>query len=301
MNSILIHNIPQKEALGPLFAIYVFFTGLSAGSFFVSTLAYGFGQKQYRALSLPAIITATLMLIIAPLFLLFHLGQPYRVLNLGLYLNLYSPITWGSFLLTSYPVFCAIYGFCIYQKWDVAARRWGMIGIPFAISVHAYTGFILSFCHARPLWHSSMVPLLFLVSAVVSGTALMILVFAGWCRWKGEDCSTNSENGSLLLSLGKILGWILVLDLLMTGIEILTASVSGAETREALRVLLTGELALYFVGIEILLGKLVPLVLLFHPRCKRVGILFLACILIVIGILFMRLDLLQVGEFLPLL
>jgi len=301
VNSILLYTVPHKEALGHLFALYVFFTGLSAGSFFVSTLAYGFGQKQYRELSRPAIIVATLMLLIAPLFLLVHLGQPFRFWHLGLYFNLRSPITWGSFLLTTYPLFCLIYMYCIFKEMDIAARRWGLVGIPFAVAVHAYTGLILSFCHARPLWHSSMIPLLFLVSAVVSGTALMILVFFIWVRWKKEDCSTASENGRLLLSLGKILGWVLVLDIVMTAMEILSASVSGADTRRAVKELLTGELAFYFLGIEILLGKFVPLVLIFHPRFKRVWILLLACILIVIGILYMRLDLVHVGELIPLI
>ena len=65
--------------------------------------------------------------------------------------------------------------------------------------------------------------------------------------------------------------------------------------------LLTGELAPYFVGIEIILGKFVPLFILFHPRFRRVGPLLIASALIVLGILFMRLDLVHVGEMLPLL
>ena len=62
--------------------------------------------------------------------------------------------------------------------------------------------------------------------------------------------------------------------------------------------LLTGELAPYFVGIEIILGKIVPLFILFHPRLRRVGPLLVASVLIVLGILFMRLDLVHVGEML---
>jgi tetrathionate reductase subunit C len=190
---------------------------------------------------------------------------------------------------------------CIFQDKEKAAKRWGLIGIPFAVSVHAYTGFILAFCPARPVWHSSMIPLLFLVSAVVSGTALMIVVFAAQCRWRGEAMDAAAEQGRLLLSLGRILRWLLVLDLLLTGIDLLVASASGGVDRLGVGMLLTGALAPCFVGIEIILGKLVPLLILFHPRFQRVGPLLVASALIILGILFMRLDLIRVGEILPLL
>jgi len=301
VSSVLLYNVPHKESFGAFIALYIFFTGLSAGSFFVSTLSYGFGIKRYRALSGPAILTATAMLLVAPLFLLIHVGQPLRSWHLFLYLNAGSPITWGSFLLTTYPLFCLLYMVCIFAGKERAARVSGLVGIPFAVAVHAYTGFILSFCSSRPMWNSSMIPLLFLVSAVVSGTALMILIFAAWCRWKGEEITAQSENGSLLLSLGRILGWMLLADLLLTGFEILVASVSGTESRWAVGELIRGELALHFVGVEIVLGKLLPLPLLFFPRFQRTGVLLFACLLIVLGILFMRLDLVQVGEMIPLL
>jgi tetrathionate reductase subunit C len=301
LSTMLLYNIHHEESFGAFIALYIFFTGLSAGSFLLSTLAYGFGMVRFRAVSRPAIIVATLMLMIAPLFLLVHVGRPLRSWHLFFYLNPASPITWGSFLLTAYPLFCLIYMYCIFREKTRAARFWGLLGIPFAISVHAYTGFILSFCSARPMWNSSMIPLLFLVSAVVSGTALVILVYSGWCRWQGREISAGSESGDLILSLAKLLGWVLVLDLFMTGIDVLVASVSGAESRWAVRELLSGELALHFVGIEIVLGKLVPLPLLLLPRFRKPVFIFLACALIILGILFMRLDLVKVGELAPLL
>lgn len=301
MNAALIHTVPHHESFGTLIALYIFFTGLSAGSFLLSTLAYGFGLDRYRSVSRPAVVTAAAMLAAAPLFLLSHVGQPLRAWHLFVYLNPASPITWGSFLLTGYPLFCLVYMTCIFTERKRMARFWGLVGIPFAVSVHAYTGFILSFCPARPLWGSSMIPLLFLVSAVLSGTALVILVYGAWCRLRGLGAGAGTEAGEAVVSLGKVMGWVLVLDLLLTGIEILAASVADAESRWAVRELLRGRLALRFVGVEILLGKLLPLPLLFVARFRRPITVFAASVLILLGILFMRLDLIEVGEMLPLL
>jgi len=301
VSSTLLYNIPHRESFGAFIALYIFFTGLSAGSFFLSTLSYGFGLERYRAVSRPAIVVAALMLLVAPLFLLIHVGRPLRAWHLFLYLNPASPITWGSFLLTTYPVFCLVYMYCIFQERARAARFWGLLGIPFAVSVHAYTGFILSFCSARPLWSSAMIPLLFLVSAVVSGTALVILVYGALCRWQGRGIGPGSGAGDRIESLGTILGWVLALDLVLTGIGLLVSAVGGAEDRWAVRQRVAGELALSFVGVEIVLGKLLPLPLLLLARFRKPGFIFLASALIILGILFMRLDLVKVGELAPLL
>ena len=110
METQVLYNITHQEAFGLFIAIYFYLTGLSAGSFILSTLSYGFGMEQYKPLGKVGIVLATVLLVIAPLFLLFHIGAPYRAWHLFVYLNWASPITWGSFLLVLYPVNCIIYG-----------------------------------------------------------------------------------------------------------------------------------------------------------------------------------------------
>ena len=138
MNATLLYNIPHEESFGAFIALYIFFTGLSAGSFFLSTLSYGFGQVQYRDVSRPAIVTATLMLVVAPIFLLVHVGQPLRSWHLFLYLNPASPITWGSFLLVLYPINCIIYGYFMFKENMKLTRIFGLIGIPCCIGSWVY-------------------------------------------------------------------------------------------------------------------------------------------------------------------
>jgi tetrathionate reductase subunit C len=300
MNPSLLYTVPHEASFGVYIALYIFFTGLSAGSFFLSTLSYGFGLAQYRELSRPGIVTATLMLVIAPVFLLMHVGQPFRSWHLFYFLNLASPITWGSFLLTIYPMSCLIYGFYIFRGDARKARWFGLIGIPLAVSVHAYTGFILSFCASRSIWHSSMIPVLFLVSAVASGTALMVLVYAGWVFYGRKRISLGVEGTEMVQSLGRILVWVLILDLVLTGSEILVGAVSGGEKAMVTRLLLSGPFAFNFLGVEIVLGKLIPLALLGVPRLRSASTVLIASALVVAGILFMRLDIVLVGEYYPL-
>jgi tetrathionate reductase subunit C len=297
----LLYTVPHHASFGVPIALYIFFTGLSAGSFLLSTLSYGFGMDRYRALSLPGIVTAFVMLAVAPIFLLVHVGQPLRVWHLFFFLNPRSPITWGSFLLVLYPVLCLLYGYATVQGDVRAARGLGLAGIPLAISVHAYTGFILSFCACRPLWHTALMPVLFLVSAVASGTALMILLSAALECTRARRIALGVETKRTIDSLAVILAWVLVVDIVLTACEVLTGLAAGGHKAEAVRLLLDGPFRLAFLGGEMVLGKFVPLAVLAVPRFRTAGAVLAASALVVAGILLMRLDIVVAGEYIPLL
>ncbi len=298
MDSQLLYNITQQEAFGIFIAVYFYLTGLSAGSFILSTLAYGFGMEQYKSLGRVGVILATLLLIIAPLFLLLHIGVPHRAWHLFVYLNFESPITWGSFLLILYPINCIIYGYFMFKEQKKLTRLFGLIGIPLAISVHGYTGFILAFGKARALWNTALMPILFLVSAIVSGIALMILV----CIVKDRFFSKQKKiNFVLLENLGKMLAWMIVFDLFLVGCDVLVLLISHADAQESARLLLTGRFFPLFLVVENLLGKIVPFTLLVVPRFRNLVTMIIASLLVVIGIFFMRYVVVVGGESIPLI
>ena len=278
--------------------MYIYLTGVSAGSFILSTLAYGFGLSQYKPLGKVGVVAATIVLIIAPLFLLFHVGMPYRAWHLFIYLNLASPITWGSFLLILYPINCIIYGYFMFKENMKLTRIFALIGIPLAVSVHGYTGFILAFGKARALWNTALMPILFLVSAVISGIALMILIFIIKERFFSKDKRIDRE---LVFSLGKLLAWMIVFDLFLVACDLIVLSISHSDAQAAAHLLLRGEFSFLFLVVENLLGKIVPFILLAVPRLRTLATTIIASILVVIGIFFMRYVVILAGEFLPLL
>lgn len=298
MEGQVLYNIVHQEAFGIFIAIYFYLTGLSAGSFILSTLAYGFGMDQYKSLGRVGVILATVLLVIAPLFLLLHIGVPHRAWHLFVYLNFESPITWGSFLLILYPIDCIIYGYFMFKEQKKLTRIFGLIGIPLAISVHGYTGFILAFGKARALWNTALMPILFLVSAIVSGIALMILV----CIVKDRFFSKEKKiDYPLLENLGKMLSWVIVFDLFLVGCDVLVLLISHSDAQAAVHLLLAGKFFSLFLIVENLLGKIVPFVLLAVPRFRNLATMIIASLLVVIGIFFMRYVVVVGGEFIPLI
>ena len=298
MEGQVLYNVVSQEAFGLFIAVYFYLTGLSAGSFILSTLAYGFGMDRYKSLGRVGVILATVLLVIAPLFLLLHIGVPHRAWHLFVYLNFQSPITWGSFLLILYPINCIVYGYFMFKEKKKQTRLFGLIGIPLAISVHGYTGFILAFGKARALWNTALMPILFLVSAIVSGIALMILV----CIVKDRFFSKQKKiDYPLLENLGKMLSWVIVFDLFLVGCDILVLLISHSDAQAAAHLLLSGKFFPLFLIVENLLGKIVPFILLSVPRFRNLATIIIASSLVVIGIFFMRYVVVLGGEFIPLI
>lgn len=271
---------------------------MSAGSFILSTLAYGFGMNQYKPLGKVGVVLATILLIMAPLFLLIHIGMPHRAWHLFVYLNMASPITWGSFLLVLYPISCIVYGYFMFKGKMRLTRIFGFIGIPLAISVHGYTGFILAFGKARALWNTALMPILFLVSAVVSGIALMILVCFIKDRFFSKERKINQE---LILNLGKLMAWMIVFDLFLVGCDLIVLSISHSDAQAAAYLIMRGKFSPLFLIVENFIGKIVPFILLIVPRFRRLTTVVVASILVVIGIFFMRYIVVVAGEFIPLI
>ncbi len=282
----IIYNVEHEMPLGVPIATYFYLTGLSAGSFIISTLAYGFGMLKFKPLGKIGVVMATFLLIIAPMILLIDLEQPLRFWHLILYLRITSPITWGTFLLTLYPMNCMVYGYFMFKGDLKRTKIFGLIGIPLALLVHGYTGFILALGKARVLWNTAIMPPIFLVSAMVSGLAMMILVviIKDFILQRGKE-----PNRDLIYALGKFLVASIALDLILIGIDLSVLLTSTTEAYRAAVMLLDGSFQFLFLGVEIFLGAILPLLLLLSPFTRRwIPAYVVASVLVMVGIFAMR-------------
>ncbi|MFQ6033322.1 MAG: NrfD/PsrC family molybdoenzyme membrane anchor subunit, partial [Candidatus Bipolaricaulia bacterium] len=254
--------------------------------------------KRYKPLGKVGVVLATVLLALAPLNLIIDLGRPARFWHLFPYLNPASPVTWGSFLLTLYPINSMIYGYFMYKGNERRTKLFGLIGIPLAVAVHGYTGFILALSKARALWNTAVMPILFLVSAMVSGIALMIIVIAIKDRFFSKERRVGEE---MVINLGKILAGAILADLFLIFSDVLVLLTADTEAREAAMLILSLDFSPLFLGVELFLGSLVPLAILAAPGTRRkVGWVILAAILVMIGIWAMRYIMVLGGQAVPL-
>jgi tetrathionate reductase subunit C len=303
MDVSVLYNPHVEMPLGVPIALYFYLTGLSAGSFVISVVATIGGRVEYKPVGKIGAALAPILLCIAPLILIVDLEQPFRFWHLFYYLNPHSPITYGSFLLTAYPINGVFYAWYTFKNQIRPAKVLGIIGIPLAIATHGYTGFILALGKGRALWSTALMPTLFIVSAMVSGFALMVLAaiikhrfFAG-----DLDAEGRAKEKEIVFGLAKFMGAMILFDLFLILNDILVLLTSTQEAHYVAQLILFGHFAKEFVGIEIVMGGLVPLAIIFGPWTKRsVAWMSLASVLTLIGIMAMRYTVVIAGQSVPL-
>ncbi len=296
----VVFDVQYQTTVAFLISYYFYFTGLSAGSFMISTLSYGFGMEKFKPASKMGVIAAVLLLLLAPQFLLMQVGWPIKsVWNHFVYLNPLSAMSYGAFLLILYPINSIIYGIFMFKGNLKMTKIFGLIGIPMALAVHGYTGWILALGVARDYWNTGLMPIIFLFSAMVSGISMMILLIMIRDRFFTKE---KVINGDLIDSLAKILGWLLVVDLFLVFCDFSVLLYSKLEAQEVAHFMLFGKMSFWFVIVENLVGKVIPMVIVMIPGMRKSYFwLILAALMNMAGILAMRIVTVYGGQALPLM
>lgn len=299
----IVYNTPYEMPLGYWIATYFYLTGLSAGSFVISVLSTMGGKTEFKPIGRIGALMAPILLVLAPTCLIVDLEQPLRFWHLFLYLNMKSPITYGTFLLSAYPLNGIFYAYFLFIGKEKLAKTLGLMGIPLAIATHGYTGFILALGKGRALWSTALMPTLFIVSAMVSGFAMMIILAAirnkyFYGKMTGEQ---RQKDSTLITKLGTYLAFAIIFDLFLVLNDILVLLTSSEEALRVAKLILFGDFSLEFVGVEILLGGIIPLIMLLSPKFnKNLGSTIVASLLTLVGVYSMRVVVVVAGQSLPL-
>lgn len=284
-NGLAATNMRNPMMWGLYITLFMYFVGLSAGGLIVASAGRLFGAARLKPVVRIAVIEATVAVMIAALLLLPDIGRPDRAWHLLRYPNVTSPLIWDLTIVACYFLISATYVW-VYTRADLArsgsrlalgtgtsladAKRdermkgvLAAVGLPAAILLHSITAWIFGLQIARGFWYSAVMAPLFIASALVSGTALMILL-ALVVRRTGKVSFGND----LVSYLGGMLAVFIAVEGFLVFSEMLTAAYPGAgfEAGPAWR-LLTGPYAGFF-WFEVVAGLAVPFVLLAVPRLR---------------------------------
>ncbi len=312
-------NLSSIIPWGAWIAFYIFFVGLSAGSFLLSTLIYVFGMEEYERIGKAALFTAIVCMIVALTFVLMDLGRPERLMNAIIYWNVTSPLGWEVHFYLVYIALLMVELYIAMREDLVRAANtntlkgfvariltsknstintltkkrdhmWmkilGTIGIPIAIlGVHGGTGTIFAMVKARPAWNTAIFPIIFVVSAMVSGTALLLAMYV--IKRKVQKKTIDQK---MIISLSKLMAGFLIIDLGLQFYEYLTGWYGlEIEHLDTLATMMASDLSWSFWGVQMFLGAVVPLAIVFWKKTNQnINALLVAAILIVVGIIGVR-------------
>ncbi len=257
-----------------MIAVYFFLGGLGAGAFLLSVTA-NYWKQEFKPVAKTASFIAPAVIAIGLFFLWIDLGRPFNAWRLFLSFNPASALSWGVWFLNIFFVLSAAYALLLVKGQESKAKLAAYAGVPFAILVGTYTGILLAQAPGRVLWHSALIPVLFLNGGLISGMAATMLL------------SVGRQSKDLLSKLGKVAGWLVLLELGLVVIEVVVLFNGEAGGVEIANALLVGEYSLLFLGVEIVLGTLIPLVILLRSKVNSAA-LAVASALVLIGIFTMR-------------
>jgi len=262
--------------------LFVYLIGLSAGSVILSSLTYVFGREEYKPIARMAVFLAILLIFGCMIFIAVDLGRPEKFWRLFMFFylnNMSSMFAINGILYGGYFIISIVYFGCIVANKPKYTRIIGIIAVIWAIMVHTGTGAIFGFIGTREIFSSPIKPFEFLAAALTSGTALLILVVAA-----AHKFTNRIVDRKLILSLGRLLAVIIVVLLVMVFFDKMTHTYFPH--REGAVFLFTGPYWWLFWVLQIGMGIVIPLIILFHPRASNtVKGVIIASISVVIGVL----------------
>jgi Ni/Fe-hydrogenase subunit HybB-like protein len=299
---IVTYSVPQVEPFRFLIVLFISVTGLSAGSYLASFIFTYLGKKEYLPLAKFSALAVIALWALAPLLLLLDIGQPLRFWHLFAYFNPQSPLTWGTVILTIYPVLGCIYLYFLFREELGKARMWGFIGLPVALGSHAFVGFVLSFSKARVLWSSSLTPIFFLLTAALSGLALVVILDSvRYFLILKRNPGAQDRERLIFHQLGEVLYLLIFADLGLILFYLMKLGTSPALFKEVLSLIAGGKIGPLDLVLPLGFGLVVPLALLILSRTSRSPWAQLAAsILIVLGTVAMGHLVLYAAQSLPL-
>lgn len=314
-----------------LIVVYPYLTGLVAGAFIVSALYHVFGMQQFRVVSRFAMLLALCLMVCVPLPLLLHLGHPERAFNAMITPHLTSAFAIFGYAAAFYVLLLMVENWFVFRPQFVELGRSGwrparwlfrlvslgsddlsdhamhydhkwiyalaVIGIPAAFGLHGYVGFVFGSLKSREWWSSDLMPPIFLFSAVISGTALVIVTYVASCKLRRVPIDVACIKGLVYTLWG-----FLILALLLEGVEFASLMYRSREGIDVIKEFVFGRLVVPFFVLQFGLGSLVPLLtlsfLIWHGTTGRalVAAATTCALLVMFAVLMMRYNVVIGGQ-----
>ena len=245
---------------GLMIVIYLFTAGLSAGAMITSNLAFLYGGQEFERVSRLGAYLSPFPISLGLGVLVLDLGSPFNFYQLFLTLELSSPMSYGSWIILFFTLLSFGYLYLwlpqAYQKvgQTLQLERWkkrlAML-MPFlSIAVASYTGLLLN-AAVRPIWNAPLLPILFLVSALSTGVAAVIMIsnLSPWKRARHKELHVLTKADAGLI----------ILECLIILIMIVMGRSSSASELMAFSSLLVGNYVWVFWLLIVGLGLIIPL------------------------------------------
>ena len=290
-------NTSSDVAWGAPIAYYLFFLLASSGLSIIASLDTVFGIKVFYPIAKRCVWLAIITLLCGFSLLALEIGHPFRMLwAMPTALQIHSPMWWMGVLYTIDLVLLVIKFYLLHAgEWhSKRTHRVSIASFVVCILAPGTLGLVFGMMAMRPAWYSPVMPMYFILTGFA--TAAAIVLFIGSLAKRGPGLPEHER--FLYDSVMPRLFWVTLLAVVaMRFGQILTGLWSNYEGMEAHWRAIRHPL----FHVEIWIGFVLPLILMAKSAWRAApGLQFLAAVLFMVGIFSARLELLIVGQEVPL-
>ncbi len=272
MNNQIVWGMPH------VFAIFMIVA--ASGVLNVASIGSVFGQAAYKARAPLSGLLCVALLIGGLTVLMLDLGRPERIVVAATHYNFTSVFAWNVFLYSGMFAIVGVYLWTLMEpRLGAFSRPAGLAAFVWRIVLTTGTGSIFAFLVGRPAYGSALLPPLFIVMSFGWGLAVFLIVQSAMYVWNDRVVPA-----AIARRMRNLLGLFVVSVLYMTAVHHLTNVYFAKQTAFEHFILVGGGVyPLLFWGGYVLVGSVLPLVLVYHPRFGNTKSMLAASLLVVAG------------------
>ncbi len=244
-----------------VFAIFLIVA--ASGALNGASIASVFGHAPYKPIARLSAVLAMSLLIGGLAVLVLDLGRPDRILVAMTTYNFTSIFAWNIYLYTGFLIVVAVYLYVQMSRQPyIRVRIAGTVAFLWRLALTTGTGSIFGWLVARPAYDAAIMAPLFIAMSFSFGLAVFILVMNALFRLSGRRIGNM-----LMRRLGHLLALFAGAVLYFTAVQHLTALYATEHGGfERFILLQGGHLTWAFWLVQVVLGGLLPIALIYIPR-----------------------------------
>ena len=289
----------REIPLALLIATYIFFVVASTGLCLVSSIGHVFGNRDFLPIAKRSVLLALITIISGFLVIGLEIENPFRMM---IYLftsaNLSSNIWWMGTLYSLYMIFMAIEFILLMRESHRIAAFFGLLSVFSGVAAHSNLGGIFAMLHGRDVWYGPFLPVYFILSAMMTGSAFIIFFSVVAQKIRGQRMGEDEQKSLSLV--GKLAMLMIAAVAFLTIWKMITMTTGGETRLITLHEMISGSHAFSFWVLEIICGLIIPFFLLLFSGGRRMVLMTIAAGFMIFSIFFMRLDLVVTAQIVPL-
>lgn len=259
----------------------VFLIVAASGALNVASISSVFQKAEYKPLARLSCVLALSLLAGGLAVLVLDLGRPDRLIVAMTSYNFKSIFAWNIYLYTGFFVIVGVY---LWTQMDRTvnqyARHAGIFAFIWRLALTTGTGSIFGFLVARQAYDAAIMAPMFIVMSFSFGLAIFLIMLLASYTWSKRELGDD-----IVFRLKNLLGVFVAGVLYFVMVQHLT-NLYATEHHDVEKFILLdgGIFTKLFWIVQVGLGGILPLILLYAPQTGRNrAMIITACLLVILG------------------